>query len=85
MQGGLMDQGLELMVFGMGTVVVFLTLLVGATTAMSALIQRFFSEDEDSDWAAAGAPAVRGDRDDPRLVAVITAALAQHRNSNRKP
>ena len=36
----LLQDGLKLMLVGMGTVFVFLTLLVGATTAMSALAQR---------------------------------------------
>ena len=37
----LMAQGLELMLVGMGVVFVFLIILVGVTTLMSALVQRF--------------------------------------------
>ncbi len=37
----LFSAGLELMLAGMGTVFVFLTLLVAATAAMSALVRRF--------------------------------------------
>jgi oxaloacetate decarboxylase gamma subunit len=40
----LLTQGLELMIFGMGTVVVFLALLVLALRLMSTLIQRFFPD-----------------------------------------
>ena len=38
MADNLIGQGIELMLFGMGTVVVFLTLLVFITSAMSALL-----------------------------------------------
>ena len=40
MQAGLLEQGLTLMLVGMGTVFVFLTLLVAATSLMSALTAR---------------------------------------------
>ena len=46
MQGDIVSQGLELMLYGMGTVVVFLALLVVATTGMSRLIGRYFPEPE---------------------------------------
>jgi oxaloacetate decarboxylase gamma subunit len=39
-------QGLDLLVYGMGTVIVFLTLLVGLTAVMSGLITRWFPESE---------------------------------------
>ena len=41
MQTDLIGQGLELMLYGMGTVVVFLTLLVFTTSGMSLLVRRF--------------------------------------------
>ena len=37
----LLASGLELMLVGMGTVFFFLTVLVGATTLMSRLVERF--------------------------------------------
>lgn len=73
MEQTLIDQGLELMLFGMGTVVVFLTLLVLATTAMSALIERF------APLPVAGEPNT-ATTDDPVLLAVITAAIKKHRS-----
>ena len=48
MQATLVDQGLNLMMYGMGTVFVFLTVLVLATTLMSALLQRLPGQDSNS-------------------------------------
>lgn len=80
MQGDMMSQGVELMLYGMGTVVLFLTLLVVATTAMSRFISRYFPEPEPPVRAALqrlhGQDKPAGD---PNLVAVITAAVHQHR------
>ncbi len=79
MEPGLLSQGLELMLAGMGTVFVFLTLLVGATTMMSALARRF----------APPAPEPAGPRPPPdaqpapEVVAAIGAAIAAHRAARR--
>ncbi len=64
------------MLFGMGTVVVFLILLVLATSAMSALIQRFAPLPPVIEPLAATAAPV----DDPVLPAVITAVIKKHRS-----
>ena len=66
MQNELIDEGLTLMLAGMGTVFVFLTVLVFMMTLMSRLIMRFQSPSE---------PA--GPSDDE--VAAITVAVTQHR------
>jgi oxaloacetate decarboxylase gamma subunit len=65
-------QGLELMVAGMGTVFVFLSLLIVATTGMSALVRRF---------ATAPAPIPEAAAVSEEEVAAITAAVARHRRS----
>ena len=75
MQEAIVAQGVELMLYGMGTVVLFLGLLVLATTAMSRLLSRYFPE-------APPAPAPTGPRavvasaqgPDPDVVAAISAA-----------
>ena len=76
MQTDLIGQGLELMLYGMGTVVVFLTLLVFTTSGMSLLVRRFIpahpAESEGKPPAAS----------DPTLLAVITAAIRKHRTRN---
>tara|TARA_R110001599_G_scaffold351822_1_gene584672 strand:- start:103 stop:348 length:246 start_codon:yes stop_codon:yes gene_type:complete len=77
MHGKIVTQGMELMVYGMGTVVVFLALLVLVTLVMSALVTRHFSEPN----AIAAARSVAGPDVIPKqqLVALITASVHQHR------
>ena len=53
----LVSDGLELMVFGMGFVAVFLTVLVFATTGMSALVGKYFPEAPAQPKAKKAAPA----------------------------
>lgn len=66
MQNELIDEGLTLMLAGMGTVFVFLTILVVMMTLMSRLIMRFQA-----------APDAAGPTDDE--VAAIAAAITRHR------
>jgi oxaloacetate decarboxylase gamma subunit len=69
MQGTtLLEQGFSLMLVGMGTVFVFLTLLVMAMTAMAGIVRRLIP------------PKVEGVSDEE--VAAITAAIALHRKNN---
>jgi len=44
MQDTLIDQGISLMLYGMGTVFVFLTILVFATSVMSKLVNKLAPE-----------------------------------------
>ena len=81
MQQDILQQGVDLMLFGMGTVFVFLTLLVIATTIMSSIVQRFFPE---------VAPVIEptptstgGSSDDAKLHAIIKAAIDQHRSKRK--
>ncbi len=66
MANGLINEGLTLMLVGMGTVFVFLTVLVAATTLMSRLAMRF------QPGRAAGG-------DSHEEIAAIAAAIAAHR------
>ena len=61
-------EGLELMLAGMGTVFVFLTALVAATSLMSHVVQRLRPPSDSAD---------------PEEVAAISAALAQHRRTQQ--
>lgn len=87
MQGDIVSQGVELMLYGMGTVVLFLALLVVATTGMSRFVVRYFPEEEPATAAQAALKRLRGNKaepeQDPNLVAVISAAIHQHR-ANKK-
>ncbi len=70
----LMSQGLNLALYGMGTVFFFLTLLVVATMLMSRLVP--VAELEPS----AGQEEIeRQGRVDPKISAAIGAAIHQHR------
>ena len=87
MQGDMIAQGWELLLYGMGTVVVFLALLVVATTVMSSVVSRYFPEPEPESISRSrpgqvlsADSAIVGE---PELVAVISAAIHQHR-SNRE-
>jgi len=68
MQASLIDQGVTLMLVGMGTVFVFLTALVIAMSLMATLVRRL-------------TPAPEATVSDEE-VAAITAAIARHRNKH---
>ena len=70
----LIEQGVDLMLYGMGTVFVFLTLLVIITALMSAVVQRWLPDNE-MDVSSSKAES----NVDARIVAIIEAALAKHR------
>ncbi len=67
MEGDILQQGLTLMLVGMGTVFVFLTTLVIAMSLMSGISRRLAPEPVVSDDVSA------------EEVAAITAAVARHR------
>lgn len=69
MQPSLLEQGLTLMLVGMGVVFVFLTLLVTAMSLMALLVRQL---------TPAAAAAVASDEE----IAAITAAITAHRRKN---
>ena len=70
MQNELINEGLTLMLAGMGTVFVFLTVLVIAMTLMSRLVRRL----QPAVVAAEAAPTAGDDE-----IAAIAAAITEHR------
>jgi oxaloacetate decarboxylase gamma subunit len=75
----LISEGINLMLFGMGFVFVFLTLLVFATRAMSSIVNKYVKPAPvvtSNNPAPASAPAA-GNNDE--LVAVMTAAVHKYR------
>ncbi len=75
----IMQQGFDLMLFGMGTVFVFLTLLIIAVTIMSAFIAKYLPPMPEPEKAPAPVPTAGVN--DPKLIAIIQAAIEQHRKS----
>jgi len=78
MQGDIIQQGMDLMLFGMGAVFIFLALLVAATTAMSHTVQRLIPASADAPMSPPQA-IVSTAVNDPKLVAIIEDAVRQHR------
>ena len=66
----LMSQGLDLALYGMGTVFFFLTLLVFTTMAMSALLPSPEVQRQEQE---------NGSEQDRRVLAAITAAIQRYR------
>jgi len=72
--------GLGLMAFGMGTVFVFLILLIFATNIMSSLVLKYFPEVEPAPAKAKKAPAQGVDQ---QLLKVLAAAVKEHRSRQK--
>jgi oxaloacetate decarboxylase gamma subunit len=79
MDSMIITQGLDLMLYGMGTVFTFLTLLVGVTLVMSWLVNRLVPEDIELISALVQVP-LASETIEPRIVKAIQAALDQHRS-----
>lgn len=82
MQQDLMQQGVSLMLYGMGTVFVFLVVLIGVTTSMSYILRRFFAPEAIpvTPRTIDGANPVNNDDE---VVAVITAAIHKFRSRSK--
>ncbi len=72
--GELISEGLNLMLLGMGTVFVFLTILVFVTSTMSTLVQKYGAVQP-----ADHNPGATEQLDEAALFAAITAAIHAHR------
>ncbi|MGO2415430.1 MULTISPECIES: OadG family protein [Cobetia] len=83
-ENDLLGEGLNLMVFGMGFVFVFLSLLVVAMMAMSRLVGRFAPEPAPAAPRASKAPAATMEADDGELTAVMTAAIHRFRQDRNR-
>ncbi len=80
MQDSLFSQGIDLMMFGMGTVCVFLAVLVVVTTVMSKIVVRYFPEPAEENGRTA--PVVVNTTSatvDNKTLTIIRAAIQQHR------
>lgn len=82
-QDSILQQGTELMLFGMGSVFVFLTLLVFTVTIMSWVIGRFFAEPSVEE-VVVKPRAQKPGAIDPTVLSVIQDAVHQHRAKQKK-
>jgi len=74
METNLILEGFKFMGLGMGTVFVFLIIMILSINAMSYIINRFFPEVE-----ATIEPKASNQKDNTKIVAAITAAIKHHR------
>ncbi len=84
MAENLLQQGLELTVYGMGTVFVFLVMLIFATRGMSYLVLRFGGGDTTQLPIVAKSIISTKNLESTQLIAVIIAAVRQYRVSHKK-
>ena len=81
METNLVVEGLKFMALGMGTVFLFLTMMILCMYMMSNLINRFFSElkiKEDVASTSCNSDKVYK-KNNPKMIAAITAAIIHHR------
>ncbi|NND00548.1 MAG: OadG family protein [Gammaproteobacteria bacterium] len=83
MQATLIDQGINLMLYGMGTVFVFLTILVFATLLMSRVVSRLQRDGVPEAEAAADVTTNINRQPSAQIMAAIELAIAQHRKKNQ--
>jgi oxaloacetate decarboxylase gamma subunit len=72
----MLNDGLELMLIGMGIVFAFLAMLIVMVNLMTAMVQRFFPEPPMPDVTPASASA---GHTDAGVIAAISAAIHQYR------
>ncbi|HIP14397.1 MAG TPA: pyruvate carboxylase [Sulfurimonas autotrophica] len=78
MEANLMTEGVKFMFLGMGTVFVFLMIMIGAINIMSFIIHKFFPEPQ-AVTAKETVSVNTQQQDKKKIVAAITAAIAHHR------
>ncbi len=78
----LIAEGTSLMLFGMGFVFLFLAILVLATSAMSAIINRYNSQPNALTPSQPSVVATSSTSDQGELIAAISAAIQMHRTRN---
>ena len=77
METNLIVEGFKFMGLGMGTVFVFLSILIFAMNAMSVIIHKFFPEPQANE--ATSVDSTNTANDNKKIIAAITAAVKHHR------
>jgi len=75
METNLVMEGVKFMFLGMGTVFTFLIIMIFSINIMSLIIHKFFPEPHAAEDAVSGST----QKDNKKIVAAITAAIAHHR------
>jgi len=75
METNLVLEGVKFMILGMGTVFVFLVIMIACMNLMSSIINKFFPEPQPS----VGGASNENKQDKKKIVAAITAAIKYHR------
>ncbi|MEZ5491566.1 MAG: OadG family protein [Gammaproteobacteria bacterium] len=83
MRENLTETGLMLTLYGMGTVFTFLVLLIFATRAMSWLALRLATSEQASPSVSTSSAPERTSGARGEILAVITAAVHQHRKAKK--
>lgn len=78
METNLVLEGFKFMGLGMGTVFLFLVIMIASMNIMSTVIHRFFPEPHASEASDTSVPASQ-EKDNSKVIAAITAAIAHHR------
>jgi oxaloacetate decarboxylase gamma subunit len=84
MAENLLQRGLELTAYGMGTVFVFLVMLIFATRGMSRVALRIDASQPVETTDSSSTKETANKLENKELIAVITAAISQYRASNNK-
>ena len=74
METNLILEGFKFMGLGMGTVFLFLIIMIASMNAMSYVIHKFFPEPQSNVDTS-----VNNKKDNKKIVAAITAAISHHR------
>jgi len=74
METNLILEGFKFMGLGMGTVILFLIIMIVCMNIMSTVIHKFFPEPQPS-----ATPPASAQKDNKKIIAAITAAIAHHR------
>ena len=74
METNLIMEGFKFMALGMGTVFLFLIVMIFMMNFMSSIIHKFFPEPQASATAS-----VDTQKDNKKIIAAITAAISHHR------
>jgi oxaloacetate decarboxylase gamma subunit len=75
METNLILEGFKFMALGMGTVFLFLIILIVLMNIMSKVLHRFFPEPS----AASLEPQTQNQKDNKKIIAAISAAISHHR------